>query len=93
MSYRDFLRAVTPYNHGELPTNEEIDAYLENHGSQLKDILAVADADGDKTISFTEFFFFQTLIHVDTKIIDKEFEQKGGKVTKEEFSDILMKHR
>lgn len=81
MSYRDLLRAVTPYNYGELATNDQIDAYLEKHGDQLKKILSVADADGNETISFTEFFFFLTLLHVENEIIDKEFGEHGGTMT------------
>ena len=59
MSYIDFLRAMTPYNYGEIKDGKE---YLEIHKDKLKEVFALADPDGDGSISFTEFFFFVTIL-------------------------------
>lgn len=58
MSYADFMHCMTPYNHGELLSTEEIEEYLKENTPK---ILGYADADNDGTISYTEFIFFLTL--------------------------------
>ena len=35
MSYADFLRTVTPYNYGDLPEEEDIQKYLEDHAPRV----------------------------------------------------------
>ena len=57
MSYKDFLHAMTPYCY--TPYFEDGDEYLKEH---KPDILSQVDADGDGTISFTEYFFFLVLL-------------------------------
>jgi len=59
MTYTDMLRALTPYNYGEIKDSKE---YLEKHGDKIKKVLNLADADNDGTIDFTEFFFFITIL-------------------------------
>ena len=57
MTYKDFLRAMTPYCH--TPFFEDTEDYLKEHTPA---ILKKVDADGDGVISFTEFFFFLVLL-------------------------------
>jgi Ca2+-binding EF-hand superfamily protein len=59
MTYGDFFRALTPYNYGEIKSNKE---YIEKFKSRVDKVLKLADADGDGFISFTEFFFFVTIL-------------------------------
>lgn len=56
MSYKDFLRVMTPWCH--TPFFEGTDEYLKEH--QL-DIFKKVDVDGDQMISFTEYVFFMVL--------------------------------
>ena len=58
MSYSDFMHCMTPYNNAELLSTEEINDYLKDH---TPNILKMADADNDGTISYCEFLFFLTL--------------------------------
>ena len=58
MTYQDILRCITPYNYGEIKSSEEQKEYLELYGKQIHDLLKFADADGNGTISFTEYYFF-----------------------------------
>jgi len=55
--------------------------------------LQCADADGDNSISFTEFFFFITLKQMPHVVINQEFEKHGGKMDAKSFSKMLTKHR
>ena len=89
MSYKDFLRAITPYCH--TPFFEDTDEYLkENTPAILKQI----DADGDGTISFTEFFFFLTLLQVSPQRLRRAMKKyPEGKVTKEQCSELLREIR
>ena len=57
MSYKDFLHAMTPYCYA--PYFEEAEEYVKDHKPE---ILEQVDADGDGTISFTEYFFFLVLL-------------------------------
>ena len=57
MSYKDFLRAMTPFCY--TPFFEGTSEYVEKH---LPSIIKIVDADNDGTISFTEFFFFLVLL-------------------------------
>jgi Ca2+-binding EF-hand superfamily protein len=59
MTYGDFFRALTPYNYGEIKSNAE---YLEKFKDRVGKVLHLADADADGVISFTEFFFFMTVL-------------------------------
>ena len=59
MSYKDFLHAMTPYCYTAFFEDEDVDAYLKDHRPS---ILKKVDADGDGTISFTEYFFFLVLL-------------------------------
>ena len=61
MSYSDFLKAITPYNYGPIKSGDE---YLEKHGERIKKVLALADANSDGKISFTEFFFFVSVLQL-----------------------------
>ena len=56
MKYSDFLNAMSPFCYS--PFFEGTDEYLEKH---TPDILKKVDADGDGSISFTEYFFFLVL--------------------------------
>ena len=62
MAYGDFFRALTPYNYGELKSAEDIKAYTEKHQERVNHLLHYADSNGDGVISFTEFFFFVTIL-------------------------------
>ena len=91
MSYGDMLRALTPYNYGEIKDTKE---YLEKHGDRISQVLHYADADNDGTISFTEFFFFTLILQLPASIIDKDYTRfEGKKMTSEQFSNALRKHR
>ena len=59
MSYADFLRTMTPYNHGDLQEEETIQSYVEKHAPKL---LKLVDVNKDGQISFTEFFFFMLIL-------------------------------
>jgi Ca2+-binding EF-hand superfamily protein len=59
MTYSDFFKALTPYNYGEIKNNKE---YIEKFAKRVEKVLHIADADGDGVISFTEFFFFVTVL-------------------------------
>ena len=82
MSYGDFFRALTPYNHSEIKDNKP---YFEKY---QPDVLKVADSNNDGVISFPEFFFFITILQLPLGIIQKEFAKKP-KMTKEELSSAL----
>jgi len=56
MTYDDFYRANTPYNYTELRSPED---YMEKYKPELMEIV---DCDKNGQISFTEFFFFLTLL-------------------------------
>jgi hypothetical protein len=81
MTYGDFFRALTPYNYSEIKSNQEyIDKFIEKVGK----VLHLADSDGDGVISFTEFFFFVTVLQLPTSIIHKDFHSyEGHKMNKE----------
>jgi len=66
MTYSDLLRALTPYNYGEIKDNKE---YIEKFKDKIGRLIKLADADGNGTISFTEFFFFITLLQLPLDII------------------------
>ena len=85
MSYKDFLRAMTPYCHTEF--FEGTEEYLKEF---TPDILQKVDADGDGTISFTEFFFFLVLLQIEARRLRRVFKKfKDGKMTKPEASEAL----
>jgi Ca2+-binding EF-hand superfamily protein len=86
MTYGDFYRAVTPYNHSHICSNEK---YIETHKEKVSYIMNYSDADNDGTISFTEFFFFMTVVQMPHVVIHDWFEEKGGKMDAAEFSKSL----
>ena len=43
MTYKDVLRAITPYNYNELKSNEEINEYFENYKDRINSIFSYAD--------------------------------------------------
>lgn len=57
MSYADFLHAMTPYNNGEFKNTAA--EYLKKCKPRF---IEFADSDDSGTISFTEFYFFLTLM-------------------------------
>ena len=59
MKYEDLLRALTPFNYCDMKDQKD---YMEKWSKKIEKILHYADADNDGTISFTEFFFFITLL-------------------------------
>ena len=61
MSYEDFVRLLTPYNYGEIKSGKE---YINEHKERIGKVLHLADANDDGQISFTEFFFFVTVLQV-----------------------------
>mmetsp|Transcript_3401 Transcript_3401/g.5740 ORF Transcript_3401/g.5740 Transcript_3401/m.5740 type:complete len:157 (-) Transcript_3401:808-1278(-) len=82
MSYGDFFRALTPYNYQEIMSAEDLSAYIAKFKARVDTLLHYADADGNGSISFTEFFFFVTVLQMPENIIRKEFEKfPGGKMT------------
>lgn len=74
MSYKDFLHAMTPYCY--TPYFEDTDEYLKEHKPA---ILAKVDADGDGTISFTEYFFFLVLLQSSDRDLRKVFKKHEDK--------------
>lgn len=91
MTYGDFFRALTPYNYGEIKSNAQ---YLEKFKDRVGKVLHLADADADGVISFTEFFFFMTVLQLPPEIVHKDFHaHEGHKMTKEEFSKCMTRHR
>lgn len=86
MTYLDFFRALTPYNYTGFRDNKD---YFEKYSP---DILKVADANGDGVISFTEFFFFVTILQMPESLFEKEIEKhnpEGKTLTKDQFSQSL----
>lgn len=77
MSYKDFLHAMTPYC--QTPFFEGHEAYLKDFKPE---ILNKVDADGDGTISFTEYFFFLVLLQVSDRDLRKTFKKHCNKETK-----------
>ena len=91
MTYGDMLRALTPYNYGEIKETKE---YMEKHSQRINKLLHLADADNNGTISFTEFFFFITILQLPDAIIEKDFKRfEGQKMNAEQFSQRLTYHR
>ena len=92
MSYKDFLHAMTPYCYTAFFEDE--DEYLKEH---RPDILKRVDADGDGTISFTEYFFFLVLLQSEDRDIRKtwkKYEDKSSKtVTRENCIKMLRELR
>ena len=87
MSYKDFLRSMTPYCH--TPFFEGTEEYLKNY---TPDILKKVDADDDGQVSFTEFFFFIVLLQIQPRKILREFKKidnGDGLMSKEEASQVL----
>eukprot|EP00347_Sterkiella_histriomuscorum_P016798 403351813 len=87
MSYSDFFRALTPYNHTELKDNKK---YFEKY---TPEVLKVADSNNDGVISFPEFFFFITILQMPLGLIAKEFQKGGQRMNKEKFSQVLTELR
>lgn len=84
MTYDDFYRANTPYNYTELKSPED---YMEKYKPKLMEIV---DCDDNKLISFTEFFFFLTLLQINPRVLKKAFRNYENKrMTKEETSREL----
>jgi len=82
---------MTPYNYCEIKPVKE---YMEKHSDKIANILHFADADGDGTISFTEFFFFITLLQLPDEFMALNFTKyEGNKMTADDFSKTLTKHR
>jgi len=80
MSYKDFLIAMTPFCY--TPFFEGCDDYLKEN---TPDILKKVDADGDGTISFTEYFFFLVLLQIHPRKLKRVFKKfEGGKLLKSE---------
>ena len=85
MSYKDFLRAMTPFCY--TPFFEDTDKYLENN---TPEILKRIDADGDGTISFTEFFFFLVMLQISPQKLRRAFKKyPEAKLTREQCSEML----
>ena len=89
MSYKDFLIAMTPFCY--TPFFEGCDEYLkENTPSILKKV----DADGDGSISFTEYFFFLVLLQIHPRKLKRVFSKfEGGKLKKSEGGKCLRELR
>lgn len=90
MSYADFLKAQTPYNYGQIKNTDD---YCEKHGDRINKVLQFADSNNDGKISFTEFFFFVSVLQLPKKHVQEDFQKLGGKMTREEFSADMTKHR
>lgn len=65
MSYSDFFKALTPYNYTEVKDTKK---YFEKFNP---DALKAADSNKDGVISFTEFFFFVTILQIPISLINK----------------------
>ena len=79
MSYHDFLRAMTAYTYSPKFEAEDVANYLKDNKPE---ILKIVDADGDGTISFTEYFFFLVLLQCHSNKIRKVFRKHADKETK-----------
>ena len=91
MKYEDLLRALTPFNYCDMKDQKD---YMEKWSKKIEGILHYADADNDGTISFTEFFFFITLLQMPERLIGYDFQNMpDGLMTSEQFSSTLTKHR
>jgi len=92
MTYGDFFKALTPYNYGEIKSSEDLEKYIEGFKTRVNKVLHYADADGDGIISFTEFFFFVTVLQLPETIIEKDF-KKVDKMDEATFSRCMTTHR
>ena len=89
MSNKDFLRAMTPFCH--TPFFEGTEKYLEKNNPE---ILQIIDADGDGSISFTEFFFFLVLLQLELPRLRRAMKKfPNGKLSKEQCSQLLREIR
>lgn len=89
MSYKDFLHVMTPFCY--TPAFEGGEEYLKEN---TPEILKLCDADGDGVISFTEYFFFLTLLQIPPRKLRRVFKKfDGGKLTKPEASATLRELR
>lgn len=76
MTYDDFYRANTPYNYTKLKSSED---YMEKFKPKL---MGIVDADGNGQISFTEFFFFLTLLQLPPDVLRETFSKYDDAMTK-----------
>ena len=85
MTYADFIRAMIPYNNEKVKSNAQIELYLEWYGNDIKELLKLADPDGDKEIAFTEFLMFTTIMQIPETTMSRLFFGKfeGNKMTEE----------
>ncbi len=89
MSYKDFLRAMSPFCY--TPFFEGAEDYVKEH---MPAIIKIVDADNDGTISFTEFFFFLVLHQLSYKDLKRGFADfEGGKMHRDAASEFLRKIR
>lgn len=61
----------------------------------MKKIFSIADANQDGLISFTEFFFFVTILSLPDLTVKTTFEHHGtdGRMNCDQFADFLFNHR
>lgn len=85
MTYADFMRALVPYNHESIKTNAQIDQYLDWYGEDIKDLLKLADPDGDQQIAFCEFLLFVTILQIPETTLKRLFfgKYEDGKMNEE----------
>ena len=73
MTYADLLRALCPYNHEAIKNNNQINNYLDWYGDDMKDLLKLADPDGDQQIAFCEFLLFVTILYIPETTLTRLF--------------------
>jgi len=82
MTLNDFFYAITPFNYSKGKDQD----FFEQHESL---VFKMADGNGDGKMSFTEYFFFIVLLSTGASVVKPFFDSKGGKVTKEQFMELM----
>ena len=79
------MRALIPFNHEAVKNNYQIDQYLDWYGDDMKDLLKLADPDGDMQIAFCEFLLFVTILQIPETTLTRLFfgKYEDGKMTEE----------
>lgn len=90
MTYKDFFKALTPYNYQGLKNNNK---YFDRHRKHIDQVMHIADVDEDGRISFMEFFFFVLVSQTPSRLIKADFTRAGGCLNAAQLSKTMSRHR